>query len=77
MAEGPLLGKIQDLSDLELAVLLCLTAQEHCIINTEPGFLEDLVHELRLVDQHLVEVLIVLYSNAFRLLQMSSALRTP
>jgi hypothetical protein len=56
MAKGVLLHKIHDLSDLELAVLLSLTAQEHCIIDTEPGSLDELVHELRLVSQFLVEI---------------------
>jgi hypothetical protein len=49
MADEALLDKIQDLSDLELAVLLCLTAQEHCIIDTDPDTIDDLVHELQLV----------------------------
>jgi hypothetical protein len=56
MAEEALLNKIQDLSDLELAALLCLTAQEHCIVDTEPDSLDDLVHELRLVSQLLAEI---------------------
>lgn len=49
MADDELLDKVQDLSDLELAALLCLTAQEHCIIDTEPDALDDLVLELQLV----------------------------
>jgi hypothetical protein len=49
MADEELLDKVQDLSDLELAALLCLTAQEHCIIDTEPDALGDLVLELQLV----------------------------
>lgn len=49
MADETLVDKIQDLSDLELAVLLCLIAQEHCIIDTEPEVLDDLVQELQLV----------------------------
>lgn len=49
MAEEPLLDKVQDLSDLELAALLCLTSQEHCIIDTEPDVLDELVAELQLV----------------------------
>ncbi len=51
MANEELLDKIQGLSDMELAVLLCLTAQEHCIIDTEPDALDDLVLELQLVGQ--------------------------
>jgi hypothetical protein len=49
MADEELLDKVQDLSDLELAALLCLVAQEHCIIDTEPDSLDDLVLELQLV----------------------------
>jgi hypothetical protein len=49
MADEVLYEKVQDLSDLELAALLCLIAKEHCIIDTEPDALDDLVHELQLV----------------------------
>jgi hypothetical protein len=49
MADEALLSKIHGLSDLELAVLICLIAQEHCIIDTEPDALDDLVQELELV----------------------------
>lgn len=49
MAEEALLDKISNLSDLELAALLCLTNEEHCIIDTDPDSVQDLVHELRLV----------------------------
>jgi hypothetical protein len=49
MADETLLDKVHDLSDLELAALICLVAQEHCIIDTEPDALEDLVQELELV----------------------------
>ncbi|KFY84624.1 hypothetical protein V500_09159 [Pseudogymnoascus sp. VKM F-4518 (FW-2643)] len=49
MAEEALLDKISNLSDLELAALLCLTNEEHCIIDTDPASVEDLVHELRLI----------------------------
>lgn len=38
--------KIHNLSDLELAVLLSLIAREHCLISTEPDFVEDLSKEL-------------------------------
>lgn len=54
MAEDALIDKVQGLSDLELATLLCLTAQEHCIIDTEPDALDDLVLELRLVSDVLL-----------------------
>lgn len=49
MADSALLKKIQDLSDLELATLLCFTNQEHCIIDTEPEAIDDLADELKLV----------------------------
>lgn len=49
MADDQLLDKIHDLSDLELATLLCLTNNEHCIIDAEPEALEDVVQELRLI----------------------------
>ncbi|KUJ22070.1 uncharacterized protein LY89DRAFT_704774 [Mollisia scopiformis] len=49
MAEESLISKVQNLSDLELAALICLVTQEHCIIDTEPDILDDLVQELELV----------------------------
>ena len=41
--------KVSSLSDLELAALLCLANEEHCIIEAEPEAIEDVVQELRLV----------------------------
>lgn len=49
MADDSLIGKIHDLSDLELAALICLVAKEHCIIDTVPDALDELVDELELV----------------------------
>jgi len=49
MADETLLDRVRDLSNLELAALICLVAQEHCIIDTEPDALDDLVLELELV----------------------------
>ncbi|PVH89702.1 hypothetical protein DL98DRAFT_401530 [Cadophora sp. DSE1049] len=49
MADETLLEKVHELSDLELAALICLVAQEHCIIDTEPDAIEDLAQELQLV----------------------------
>jgi hypothetical protein len=63
MAEEALLDKISNLSDLELAALLCLTNEEHCIIDTDPDSVEDLVHELRLVRFHFQSVISI--SNIF------------
>ena len=59
MAEEALLDKISNLSDLELAALLCLTNEEHCIIDTDPDSVQDLVHELRLVSFHLYSAICV------------------
>jgi hypothetical protein len=41
--------KVQALSDLELAVLICLVADQHCIIETEKGLVGDVQEELKLV----------------------------
>ncbi|GAB1314147.1 magnesium chelatase [Madurella fahalii] len=49
MADARLLDKIHALSDLELAVLLCLVAREHCLIGTEPDSVDELAEELRLI----------------------------
>jgi hypothetical protein len=49
MADETLLKKVHNLSDLELAVLLCLISREHCLISTFPEALDDLVDELQLV----------------------------
>lgn len=52
MAEDATFEKVQNLSDLELASLLCLISQEHCIIDTDPEALDDVVRELQLVGYH-------------------------
>ena len=49
METSPLVERVQDLTDLELAILLSLVTGEHCIIQTESSVLESLEHELRLV----------------------------
>ncbi|KAK2754492.1 hypothetical protein FQN54_006893 [Arachnomyces sp. PD_36] len=43
------LDRVPDLTDLELAVLLCLVAREHSIIETVSDAVEDLEKELRLI----------------------------
>jgi hypothetical protein len=45
-----LVARIQSLSDLELAALLCLVAKQHCLIETEEGLIDDVSHELALVE---------------------------
>jgi hypothetical protein len=47
--EQSLLKKVHSLSDLELAALLCLVGNQHCIIKTEEECLELLTQELQLV----------------------------
>lgn len=49
MADESLIDKVHGLSDLELAVLLCLVSREHCLISTPPAALDDLIQELQLV----------------------------
>ena len=41
--------KVHDLSDRELAILLCLIAKQHCLVETEDRLIDDLAHELALV----------------------------
>ena len=44
-------AKVQELTDVELAILLCLVANQHCIIETEGDALDALQEELQLVGQ--------------------------
>lgn len=44
-----IIKKIEDLTDLEFAILLCLVAKESCLIDTPSSTLDDLVKELILV----------------------------
>ena len=39
--------KVQDLSDIELAMLLSLMAKQHCIISTEEELLDPLEEEIK------------------------------
>jgi len=43
------LERVQILSDLELATLSCLIAEQHCIIESDEGLLESLEQEIRFV----------------------------
>lgn len=49
MVNSTLSDKLEALTDLETAVLLCIVAREHCIIDTERNAIEDLEDELILV----------------------------
>ncbi|KAM5483457.1 hypothetical protein McanCB56680_003029 [Microsporum canis] len=46
-----LVNKVEDLTDLEFAVLLCLIAKEHCLIDTPASTLDDLANELILISR--------------------------
>ena len=48
-SEDHVIEKVQSLSDLELAVLICLVADQHCIIEAERELTRDVVEELKLV----------------------------
>lgn len=49
MADDHVLAKVHALSDVELACLLSLISNEHCIVSTPAGCLNDLVTELQLI----------------------------
>ena len=49
MDPAGLVEKVQELTDLELAMLLSLVAGQHCIITAEQDDLDPLVQELHLV----------------------------
>jgi hypothetical protein len=49
VAEDPFAVKVQALGDLELAVVICIVAEQHCIIESEQELLNDVGKELELV----------------------------
>ncbi|KAI1004428.1 hypothetical protein K3495_g3782 [Podosphaera aphanis] len=49
MASEVLFKKIQKLRDLDLALLTCFVAREHCVINTVPAYIDELIRDLELV----------------------------
>ncbi|PGH03235.1 hypothetical protein AJ79_07430 [Helicocarpus griseus UAMH5409] len=53
MEYSSLYNRLEDLSDLEVVVLLCLIAREHCIIDTERDALDDLENELILIAENI------------------------
>jgi hypothetical protein len=61
--------KVQALSDIELAFLLCLMTEQHCILEADQDGLDDLDHEIRLVSRSRCNSTSYLDSN--RLLQKS------
>lgn len=46
---GAVIDKAQELGDLELAALLCLVGNEHCLVEADPDEIYRLDGELRLV----------------------------
>lgn len=46
--------RAQDLTDIELAVLLCLVSSQHCIVETNEEAVTTLSDELQLVRTHVV-----------------------
>jgi hypothetical protein len=48
-SESPLALKVQTLSDIELAILICLVAEQHCIIETDRDERHSVEEELKLV----------------------------
>jgi hypothetical protein len=52
-ADEHLLHKVQSLTDLSLAVLLCLVNREHCVVSTEPEAVDDLIHELQAISSRI------------------------
>lgn len=51
MADDRVLSKVHSLSDVELACLLSLTSNEHCMVSTPADCLDDLVAELELITE--------------------------
>lgn len=49
--------RVQTLSDLELAALVCLIAKQHCSIEVEDDLVDDLAQELALVRSSLLPVI--------------------
>lgn len=52
-----LADKVQALSDIELAVLLCLVADQHCLIQAEENVIGGLEAELRIVGPNAIPVM--------------------
>lgn len=47
---GRIVEKVQALSDIELAALLCLVTDQHCIVETEKDLIDGVEQELQLVN---------------------------
>jgi hypothetical protein len=69
--EDQLAAKVHALSDLELAVLICLVADQHCIIESDLNQLNDIEEELKLVSRVIISE--VMRADKNRLREMFSA----
>ncbi|MCJ1433240.1 hypothetical protein MMC27_002599 [Xylographa pallens] len=49
MEDQVMLSRVQDLTDVELALLLCLVANQHCIVETTEEALDKLEDEIQLI----------------------------
>jgi hypothetical protein len=56
---------VRQLSDLEVALFLCLAAREHCLIETTSDGIHDLAKELALVCKHLLRLEPIQYTYIF------------
>lgn len=63
MDEQSLQDIVRQLSDLELALFLCLAAREHCLIETTGDAISDLAKELALVNLRIDSPIITLQSG--------------
>ncbi|KAI7196311.1 UPF0187-domain-containing protein [Hortaea werneckii] len=59
MMESMLQTKVQQLGDLDLAILVSLTAGQHCMFSSDPPWTRDLRNELRLSLDDFSEMLLV------------------
>ncbi|EER25060.1 hypothetical protein CPC735_016610 [Coccidioides posadasii C735 delta SOWgp] len=74
-----LYDKLEDLSDLEIALLLCLVSQEHGIIDTDPEAIDDLGRELSLIVENTFGLSNVVFDGSphTSLEEFSNAILTP
>ena len=76
MASKSLAPLAQDLSSLDHALLLSLIAGQHCLIQTDPKALDDVVEEVQLVN-FLIQCRLEIADGISRLLHNSLAYLVP
>lgn len=79
MADDTLFNKVHALSDLELALLLCLISRQHCLVSTPSDAVDDLLQELQLVASKTFGLTCVVIdcSSSSTLEDFATALLTP